>query len=181
MSFPYRIFFLTLIIAACCGGVWSQAVNNGKEVFTKPGEQDTDDGPKGFKETLEKMRIEKEKKDFNEMIDRGDEALKISDELQHSFEQNGKLSESDLARLAKVEKLVKKIRDELGGRDDNDQEGDDKDVVPHSLADAVGTLRSSAVTLFDELKKTSRFTISAAAINSSNTVLKLARFLRFGH
>ena len=181
MSFPCRIFTVTLILAACCGGAWAQSGNNGKEIFRKPAEQDTDDGPKGFKETLDKMRIEKEKKDFKEMIDRGDEALKLSEELEHSFEQNGKLSESDLARLEKVEKLVKKIRDELGGRDDNDQEGDDKDVVPHSLADAVGTLRSSAVTLFDELKKTSRFTISAAAINSSNTVLKLTRFLRFGH
>ena len=181
MSFPCRIFLLTLLLAACCGGVWSQSANNGKEVFTKPGEQDTDDGPKGFKETLDKMRIEKEKKDFKEMIDRGDEALKLSDELKHSFEQNGKLSESDLARLSKVEKLVKKIREELGGRDDNDQENDEKEIRPQSLADAVGTLRSSAVTLFDELKKTSRFTISAAAINSSNNVLKLARFLRFGH
>ncbi len=127
------------------------------------------------------MRIEKEKKDFNEMIDRGDEALKITNELEHSFEQNGKLSDSDLARLAKVEKLAKKIREELGGRDDYDQENDEEQSIPLSLADAVGTLRSSAVTLFDELKKTTRFTISAAAINSSNTVLKLTRYLRFGH
>jgi hypothetical protein len=30
----------------------------------------------------------------------------------------------------------------------------------------------------DELKKTTRFSISAIAIQSSNTVLKLVRFLR---
>jgi hypothetical protein len=42
----------------------------------------------------------------------------------------------------------------------------------------VKSFRAAAVGLFDELKKTTRFTISAAAIQSANAVVKLARFLR---
>jgi hypothetical protein len=49
-----------------------------------------------------------------------------------------------------------------------------------TVADAVNTLKETTATLFDELKRTSRFSISAAAIQSSNAAIKITRFLRFG-
>ncbi|HEX3101121.1 MAG TPA: hypothetical protein VHQ01_04995, partial [Pyrinomonadaceae bacterium] len=116
-------------------------------------------------------------KDFEEMLSRGDEVLDISGELVKSFEHKGKLTNEDIEKLARVERLAKKIREELGGRDDEDKDDDDGVGMP-SLAEAVNTLRVSAGTLYSELKKTTRFTISATAIQSTNTVLRLARFLK---
>lgn len=130
--------------------------------------------PKGFLETMQKMRIEREKKDYKEMLDRGEQALKLSEQLDKAFSQNGKLTKQNYDQIASIEKLTKKIRSELGGDDD-----DDKSHQPNlTEADAVKTLRERVVDLYDALKKTSRFSISAAAIEGTNAVLKVARFFR---
>lgn len=165
------------MLAAAC---WAQgqSADNRSSIFSGP-DDDKSDRPKSFKETLEKMRIEKDKKEFGEMIERGEVALKLSEELEMAYAQNGRLSDREMVKLAEVEKLVKKIRSELGGDDDDEGEEDTTDRAPLARAEAVKTFRSTTVRLFDELKKTSRFTISAAAIQTSNAVLKLARFLKF--
>ena len=173
MWLPFRIILLGIIIAVFSASGWAQNAEDSRP-GSKP-DQEKDAAPKSIQETLEKMRIEKDKKDHNEMVDRGDEASKITDQLEKSFEQNGKLSNDDLARLARVEKLAKKIREELGGKEDAD---DDDGIGTPSLGDALKILRTSTFTLYDELKKTSRFTVSAVAIQSTNTVLKLARLLK---
>ncbi|MEO6654734.1 MAG: hypothetical protein ABIO36_01490 [Pyrinomonadaceae bacterium] len=178
-----RSFFCVVILVTGCVYCSAQVGEDKDPSFSKIG-GDRNDKPRGFKETLEKMRIDKEKRDFDQMIERGGEALKISEEVDKSFEANGRLSEKEKAKLSEVEKLVKKIRNELGG--DDDAETDDKDQPQGrfnspSLADAVKTLRSASVDLYNELQKTTRFTISAAAIQSSNAVLRLARFLRISN
>ncbi len=173
---PSRIITLLIFVLASCAFVLAQNVEESKVGLPKS-EQEKETAPKSIQETLEKMRIDKDKKDHEEMVDRGDEALRISSQLEKSFERNGRLSNEDIGRLDRVEKLAKKIRDELGGHEDNG-DGDDDGVGAPSLDVAVKTLLTSAGTLYDELKKTSRFTISAAAIQSSNTVLRLARLLR---
>lgn len=139
-----------------------------------------DDRPKGFKETLQKMRIEKEKKDYQDMLDRGAEALKITQELELTVEKSGKLSQREYAKVESVEKLVKKIRGGLGGDDEEDSKDAREDVQKSRLSsgEAVRSLRKATVALLDELKKTTRFSISAAAIQSSNAVLRVARFLK---
>lgn len=138
--------------------------------------------PKNVLETREKMRIDKESKDHAEMLDRGEEVLKLAERVSRSFNANGRLSETDLATIGSIERDVKKIRDDLGG-DDGDEKVDDllgeHDKQP-TVADAVATLKTTTATLMDELKKTTRFTISAAAIESSNAVLAITRFLRSG-
>ena len=138
--------------------------------------------PKTFREMMQKMRIDQEKKDYEEMLDRGQQAAKISDQLEQTFEQRASLSRSDREMLDDLEKLVKKIRGELGGDDDDDVDADappNDDSKPKSAADGFRSLQTLTVKLVDELKKTSRFGISAVAIQSSNAVLKVVRFLKF--
>ena len=174
MCLPIRIILLIVTLAAFCAAGIAQSVEEGKAGLPKT-DQEKESGPKSIQETLEKMRIEKDKKDHDEMVDRGDEAVKILNQLEKSFEHNKKLSNEDIGRLERVEKLAKKIRDELGGHEDDAVEDG---IGTPSLETAVKTLRDSAGLLYDQLKKTSRFTISAAAIQTTNTVLKLARFLK---
>jgi hypothetical protein len=144
-----------------------------------------EDLPKSIKENLVKHRIEQEKKDYNEMLERSEEALKLSEELEKSVAQNNTVSSQDQIKLARLEKIVKKIRKELGG-DDDDAQTEEKfetaeiEEKPSGVAGAVRKLQSTATKLFNELKKTTRFSISVVAIQSSNSLLKILKFIRFG-
>ncbi len=170
------VFAFLLIGAFHCFA--QSSADNQSSVISKPGESERDDRPRTIQDTIQKMRIDKEKKDFQRMIDRGEEVVKIATELEQSLELKGQLTGQEIAKLASVERLAKQIRNDLGGRDD-----DGKDEVPSqdsgfSVVEAIKSLRSSTEHLYDELKKTTRFTISATAIQSSNAVLRMARFMR---
>ncbi|HEX6126920.1 MAG TPA: hypothetical protein VFZ23_16220 [Pyrinomonadaceae bacterium] len=140
------------------------------------------DAPKGFKEMLAKQKAERDKKDHEQMLARGDEALRLANQLEASFSSGKTLSVEDKARLASLEEVVEKIRKELGGDDDGGEDRhfmkDEDEPKPSNAEEAFKYLQSTTVKLVDELKKTTRFTISALAIQSSNNVLKLVKFLR---
>ncbi len=139
-----------------------------------------DDVPKNVLETREKLRIEKEKKDFQEMMDRGEEVLKLTERVEKAFTANGRFSDMELSNIESVEKDVKKIRSDLGGNDDDENLDDVIGDKQPTIAEAVASLKTTTSALYNELKKTTRFSISAAAIESSNAVLKIVKFLRSG-
>lgn len=143
-----------------------------------PGQKNDPDQPFGLRETQKKMQIDQEKKDYDEMIDRSQQAIKISQDLSKAFEQQPSLTRSDLEKLDDLEKLVKKIRNELGGANSDDDGDDADDVSPRTVADGIKALQNLTGKMADELKKTTRFGISAVAIQSSNSVLKIVRFLK---
>ncbi len=122
----------------------------------------------GVQESLSRMRIEKDKKDFNEMVKRGEDAAKLASQLKEdpAGGQQGQISS--------IGKLVKKIRDELGA------EGsihDDDTALPSIQAEAIKALKEQVNGLADDLKKTNRFTVSAAAIDRTNEILRLVKYL----
>lgn len=172
----YILFVLSVVAVGTLNGSAQGGGADGQPVFI---ERNCEDLSRHLRETCFKMRIEREKKAHDEMLERGEEVRTLSERLERSFAQNGRLSDADRAALESVEKNVKKIRSELGG-DDNDEKIDDllRSGENSSCADAMDTLRSTAADLADELKKTTRFTISATAIQTSNAVLTIARFLR---
>src|SRR5688500_16562254 len=117
-----------------------------------PGPEDSRrEQPKSFQEMVAKQRLAKEKKDHAEMLKRGEEALALSEQLQRSFERHGALTSSDQARLEELEKLVNRIRKELGGSDDDDDEKSEVAVSdepkPSSVKQAFGFLRDTTVQL----------------------------------
>lgn len=172
-----QIFTLAAIVAFGFFGVLAQNADSKTPGSEKS--EDKEDQPKSIKEMFEKMRIAKEKKEHDEMIERGEEVLRITEQIDKSYAANEKFTDDDLARLASIEQKVKKIRNELGGKDDDDDLIDEsREDMPSAFAEAFKTFRSATAKLVDELKKTTRFSISAVAIESSNTVMKLARFLR---
>ncbi|MEZ5346081.1 MAG: hypothetical protein R2681_11060 [Pyrinomonadaceae bacterium] len=131
--------------------------------------------PDSIKEKMIEMRIEDQKEDFKELVARSEEVVKLTEEIETSFKENNKLTSEDKEKLSQVEDLLEKIRKEL--RADKDKE---KVNPPKSILLAVQALREDTVTLLDEIKKTSRHSISVVAIQSTNAVLKLVKFLRFG-
>ena len=167
-----QLIFVFLVLGFAALGVKAQVPDaSGRDPRTnKPEEL-----PTTLKENIQKGRIEEEKKEYEEMLKRGEEAAKLSEELTKSFEQNQTLSAEDQKKLLRLEKLVKKIRDDLGGEDDKEADMN----RPSSLDNALKAVQENASNLLMALKKTTRLTISAIAIESSNTVLKLVRFIRF--
>ena len=167
----FRFVFILLVVAfASVAAVRAQSDAD----VSGRSKAEQEDFPKGIKDTLVKNRIEREKKDFQELLDRGEEAAKLSDEIDKSFAQNKRLTLDDERKLERIEKLSKKIREELGasGGDDDD------DAKVSTTADAVDKLKAVSQKLSDELKKSSRYTLSAVAVQSSNAVLRIVRFIR---
>lgn len=172
---------LAFFVLALAAAAFAQNADN-RSPLSKPASEE--DQPKNVREMFSKMKIEQRKKEYDEMIERSEQALKLSEELEKSFAQNNQLSHADKEKLEDLEKLVKKIRGDLGGDDDggdNDQAETVKNEKPADLVDGFKILQSNTVKLVNELKKTSRFSISAVAIQSSNSILKLVRFLRFSN
>ena len=171
MKYGVFLIFSVILIFAAADKTRAQFADT--DDFGRPNRQ-KQEMPQGIKEAIAKSRIEESKKEYAEMLERGEEAVRISTELEKSFVQNNNLSAADRDKLQQLEKLVRKIRGELGGDDDDDE----KTGAPLSPQSAVEKLKDTSVGLCDELKKMTRYSISAAAIQSSNTLIRVARFLR---
>lgn len=133
-----------------------------------------EDMPMGIKENLAKQRIKQEEKDFQELISRSEEVVKLCEELHESYEVNKQLSSEDSKKLEKLEKMMKKIRQDLGAAEDKDTAKDDTSTLSLTLA----SIKDKAEDLVSELKKTGRFAISVGAVESSNMIFRLVKFLR---
>lgn len=134
--------------------------------------------PKSMREMMQKQRLKKEQREHDEMLKRGETANQLANELHTAFSNNNALTNVEQKKLEQLEKLVLRIRKDLGGgSDDKDKEIEEK--TPSTVKETLDFLKSTTSNLFDELKKTSRFTISAAAIQSTNSIIRLARLLRF--
>jgi hypothetical protein len=188
-----RSIKLALVVAVlvCAAGVsYSQPPTTGPQPSVLPsGMGRPPRGNNGADPTaamMARMRAERDKKEHQEMLDRGDEALKLANELEAAFAKNKNLSAEDRDRLESLESVVEKIRKELGGDDDDDIDIDSEltypkapnEERPSTMEEAFKFLHSTTVKLVDELKKTTRFSISAVAIQTSNSVLKIVKFLR---
>ena len=173
-----QIIIILFVGTLGCAVAVAQSADNKNPLYPRSG--DKDDQPSNVREMLEKMRIDKEKKDYDAMLDRGQQALDLTNQLEKSIDLDQKFTDKDREKLVSLEKLVKKIRSELGGGEDEDGVADQvKDAKPSTFAEGFKMLRDTTVNLVVELKKTTRFSISAAAIQTSNSVLRMTRFLRF--
>lgn len=170
------LFAFIFVMATCLyanAQVADASTANGRP---DPNRQDL---PDGIKETLAKQRIKSEEKEYQELVKRGEEAAKLGEELDKSLEVTQKLSAEDVKKLDRLEKLVKKIREELGGKDEDAEKDESPIESPQSLLTAVKNIKQDTASLLSEIKKIGRHSISVVAIESSNALLKLVRFLRF--
>lgn len=171
----------TVLLAA--GAAFAQPPDPIPDASSRSGQRSRADRPFGLDEMLAKQRAARDKKNHEEMLERGDRALRLANQLEASYNRNQGFSSEDRDRLESLEALVLKIRKDLGGDDDDASDiADDSSAVeeskPSTVEEAFKYLQSTTVKLVDELKKTTRFSISAVAIQSSNTVLKIVKFLR---
>lgn len=166
----FIILFFTVLISA---NIINAQISDCSDIAENP----RDPYPKQIKEKLIEMCIERAKKDFQELLDRGEEITKLTSELENSYTENNGFSNDDRDKLDRVENLLKKIRKDLRA-DDDDDDDDKKAEKPQTVLETLKTLKEKTFDFFEELKKTSRYSISAVAIQSSSSIMKIVRFLR---
>lgn len=129
-----------------------------------------------LKERMIELCIADNKREFEKLLERTEELARLTDEIETSFNENNSLSDKDRKKLDEAEDLVSKIRKELKADDDDNE---DQKKKPRNVVEAIILLKENTTRLVDEIKKTSRHSISVVAIQSSTTVLKLVKWLRF--
>jgi hypothetical protein len=174
ISTIFKVSFLVIIFAV---SAFSQTDASNQPI--KPGSQ-KEDLPSNIKETLAKQRIAREKKDYDELLQRSEEAVKISGELEKSFADSKQISSDDTKKLERLEKLLKKIRSELGGDADGEEDETVVKETPSTMVSAFQTLQTNASQLFDEIKKQTRYSVSVISIQTSNALLRVVKFIRYG-
>jgi len=159
-----RYFSLVLTLLLLFGAASYVSAQEDDSMFGRPRKEDP---PHGLDEALIKLRIEKEKKEFTDMLKRGEDAAKIANDLK----EVGAADQRE--QISSLGKLVKKIREDLGGESEKDEDF----AEPVSETEAIKSLKDEVNALSEDLKKATRFTISADAIDRTNAIMRLVKYL----
>ena len=130
----------------------------------------------GSRETDARTRLilKAEKKAYEEHVARAKEASDLAAELKTSYAASNVLNAADQKKLERLEKLTKRIRNEVGG---SEMDADPKDM-PNTVSEAVNVLADMAKELYDEVEKTPRRVVSACLIEQANKLLAVIQFVR---
>lgn len=166
-----------LLLASLLLLVCAAAASAGAQISPRQ-HRDRDEDIPGMGSPTDEMRyraaVKHDENSHRETIERAEEAANLGAEIRTLFERNKAVGRDDLKKLERVEKLARKIRSRAGASDD--EEG--LKSPPNSLGMAVARLAEVSDRLHKSVKKTSRFVVSAAAIELSNEVIELARYIR---
>ena len=124
-----------------------------------------------------KRQIEAAEKAHKDNVNRARSLVSLSESLVSAYKANKQLSRVDLKKLERVEKLVKKIRDDAGGSEQETDPGEH----PKDLPAALCRLLELSDSLKQRVEKTPKRVISAAIIDEANVLLELIRVVRTMH
>lgn len=131
-----------------------------------------------FSSRVDEMRrilaLKEEKKAYEENLARAKEAEKIAADLKTAYEVKDAFTPEEQKKLERLEKLTKRIRNEAGGSDPDNEQKD----MPSTLESAVSTLADMAEELCQEVKKTPRRVLSLNIIGRANKLIGVIQFVR---
>jgi hypothetical protein len=181
-----RILFLIIVILASTSIEAVAQINSSsrstgadasKATSRERGDDEDSPATRNMLETRHRWRLAAEEKEHRELLERSDKAARLSDELNQSFAANNhSFLSANAPKLTELEKLIKKIRKNLGGDDDDKDQSDE--TKPASLSEAFTKLSQTSASLSEELKKQTRHEISADSIGRSNEMLDLITLIR---
>lgn len=118
--------------------------------------------------------LKKEKKDYEEHVERAQEVRDLAAELQKTYEIAHSFNAADYRKLERLEKLTRRVRNEVGGS----QTDADPKELPRTLDEALPLLANMAKELCDEVEKTPRRVISTSIIDQANKLIALIQYVR---
>lgn len=125
-------------------------------------------------ETRTRMILKKEKQDYEEHVERAQEARDLAAELQKTYEIAHSFNAADYKKLERLEKLTRRVRNEVGGS----QTDAEPKELPKTHDDAVSLLADMARELCEEVEKTPRRVVAASIINQANKLIALIQYVR---
>jgi hypothetical protein len=181
-----RLVFFTMIVFIGVESARSQSLpkpsatppfpdastSNGRD--NKEKEDDSYGSPEA--EMRAKLLIKEEKKRYDEHVERAREVFQLASQVNHSYETRQSLTTEDQKKLERMEKLAKRIRNDAGGSDSEDNL-DIKDIPP-AMVDLVKKAADWADQLKALVEKTPRQDISAAVIDQANKLIGLVQRIR---
>jgi len=143
---------------------------------TSTDKDDHDDIDFGSRESDARTRLilKAEKKAYEEHVSRAKEASDIASELKTSYAATNVLNGADQKKLERLEKLTKRIRNDVGG---SEMDANPKDL-PNTMGDGISLMADMARELYDEVEKTPRRVVSASLIEQANKLLSVIQFVR---
>ena len=178
----YRILFKAFILlfiaamASAAGFAQARPSSSPSNMQQPADDKHEPDVDFGARETDARTRliIKAEKKAYEEHVERAKEAKQIAAELKLAYDAKQALSSNDQKKLERLEKLTRRIRNEVGGSD-NDV---DPKELPKSMGEAVETMVKMTEELCDQVEKTPRHVISATIIDQANKLIGVIQFVR---
>ncbi|HEY8205443.1 MAG TPA: hypothetical protein VIF81_11995 [Pyrinomonadaceae bacterium] len=180
-----KIAFISvvLILAAGLAPVCAQSQPRPSSPPPPPSSQQPDLGDKpdndvdfGSRETDARTRLilKAERKAYEEHVGRAKEARDIAAELKTRYLTSNVLNAADQKKLERLEKLTRRIRNDVGG---SESDADPNDL-PNTISQAVNLLADMAKELSDQVEKTPRRVVSTSIIDQANKLLALIQFVR---
>lgn len=121
-----------------------------------------------------RLEIQRAEKLRRENLERAREVAQLGMELRDIYTKNRSLDRPEIKKLERLEKLVRRIRSEAGGSDD-DETLEDR---PGALDAALTRIADYSVELRKGVEKTPRLVISTSVIERANHLLELISFVR---
>ena len=95
-------------------------------------------------------------------------------DLKAAYDAKKMFGSEDQKKLERLEKLTRRIRNEVGGSENNAEPKD----LPKSMPEAVESVARMADELCEQVEKTPRHVISATIIDQANKLITVIQFLR---
>ena len=124
-----------------------------------------------------KLILKAEKKAYEEHVGRAKEACDLAEEVNQRYEIAKVLNAADQKKLERLEKLTRRIRNEVGGS----QTDADPKELPKTFDEGIKQLAGMAKDLYDQVQKTPRRVVSAGIIDHANKMIALIQYLRGPH
>lgn len=126
-------------------------------------------------EMIARRTVAAEEAAHKEHTGRAREAAQLSAELRAAFEHTKALDRTDLKKLERLEKLIKRIRSRAGGSGDGE---DSSLTAPPDLSHSLTRLAELSDELYKAVEKTARQVVSASIIERANELLELISQIR---
>lgn len=121
-----------------------------------------------------RLILKAEKKAYDEHVGRAKEARDLAAELEKTYETAHVFNAADYKKLERLEKLTRRIRNEVGGS----QTDADPKEMPKTTDEAVDLLAEMTKEMCEEVEKTPRRVVSASIIDQANKLISLIQHLR---
>ena len=124
-----------------------------------------------------RLALKAEKKAYEEHVARAKEASDLAGEVKRNYDLAKVFNAADQKKLERLEKLTRRIRNEVGGSQTN---ADPKDL-PKTFDEGVSQRAEMAKELYEAVQKTPRRVVSASLIDQANKLIALIQYLRGTH